>query len=80
MQDTDEAPEIKATDALKRLRAMITYETTTKDLATKFGVSRATMGKTLAGDIEMTDKMLLAVGVRRVVVFLDDKPKTAKAA
>lgn len=79
MQDNDDAPEIKATEALKRLRAMISYEISTKDLATRFGVSRATMGKILAGETEMTDKMLQAVGVRRVVVLLDDKPKIKAA-
>lgn len=83
MQDEAEAPEIRETDALKRLRALITYECACKDLATRFKVSRATMGKILAGDQEMTDDMLKAIGIKRVVVLLEDKPapgQRAKAA
>lgn len=67
---TEDAPEIEAMDALKRLRAMINYECGTAELAKQFGVSRSTMSKILSGDNEMTDDMLKAVGVQRVVVYV----------
>lgn len=76
--DETETPEIKAIDALEKLRALITYKVNIKALSERFGVSRAHMSGILAGDHEMTEDMLKAVGVKRVVVYLvDDKPSKA---
>lgn len=85
MQQDDDAPEIKALDALRRLRAMVTYERGVKELATQFGVSRSTMSKILKGDAEMNEDMFKAIGVKRVVVLVLDEsalpmPKTGRAA
>lgn len=66
-EDTDE---ISEAEALKKLRAFITYDVKIKDLAKRFGVSSAAMSATLSGKRKMTDEMLTAIGVRCVVVYL----------
>lgn len=75
--DNEDAPEITPMDALKKLRAFISYDCKIMDLAKRFNVSRAHMSDILAGKGEMTDEMLKAVGVKRVVVYVLDEKKVA---
>jgi antitoxin component HigA of HigAB toxin-antitoxin module len=61
--------EITKNQALNRLRAKISYDKKIKDLAKDFGVSSPFMSAVLSGKKSMTEQMLNAVGVRRVVTY-----------
>lgn len=64
--------EITKDQALDRLRAKISYDKKIKDLAKDFGVSSAFMSCVLSGKKSMTEKMLSAVGVRRVTTYFTE--------